>query len=87
MLELLEPSADNEKERNNDDNNDDSGLFSGSSVDREVVETKKKPLRQKQSIVISFDDDYEDEAANHIEPRRLFQTARVTRSSAKKQKK
>ena len=84
MLQLLEASADNnEKEAQQDD----SGLFSGSSAERENETTKKVPLRHQKSLVISLEDSYEDEMAREIQPKRLFRAGRVTRSSTKATKK
>ncbi len=83
LLQLLEASADNnEKELKAEQ--DDSGLFSGSSAEREIVTTKKVPLRHQKSIVISLEDNNED--IIEIQPKRLFRAGRVTRSSSKGKK-
>lgn len=86
LLELLEVSAaNNEKELKAQQ--DDSAIFSGSSAEREIVTTKKVPLRHQKSIVISLEDNYEDKMANELQPKRLFAAARVLRSSTKTTKK
>lgn len=83
LLQLLEASADNnDKELKAEQ--DDSGLFSGSSAEREIVTTKKVPLRHQKSIVISLEDNNED--IIEIQPKRLFRAGRVTRSSSKGKK-
>ena len=86
LLELLEASADN-NEKELKAQQDDSAIFSGSSAEREIVTAKKVPLRHQKSIVISLEDNYEDEMANEIQPKRLFTAGRVTRSSTKTTKK
>jgi hypothetical protein len=80
LLELLEASADN-NEKELKAQQDDSAIFSGSSAEREIVTTKKVPLRHQKSIVISLEDNYEDKMANEIQPKRLFGAGRVTRPS------
>jgi len=82
LLQLLEASADNNELKAQQD---DSGLFSGSSAEREIVTTKKVPLRHQKSIVISLEDNNED--IIEIQPKRLFRAGRVTRSSSKGKKK
>ena len=76
LLQLLEASADNNEKAQQDD----SGIFSGSRAERENVTTKR-------SLVILLEDCYEDKMASEIQPKRLFRTGRVTRSSTKATKK